>query len=353
MMAKTTTPDLTSVTTLTKTPTKLARTLKLTPAAIYRWRKVNRIPGSHIIQVANFYNVEVLDLLPLTGSDKSTDPNIILKPRDTIPTLLNVQKGVITLDDASKMLNLPVKSLKLILTNWGDQLETLYDTLTRLELGVMSLDQAAAALNIKKYTLHGIRRKYGFAPGALKRTRPVPTLPKRKQAALEGALDVLAGKASAKDKADELGVSARTIFRKIEEISPLKIQDLAAFPDTFKRAYAEEIDKKLPFYAEKWMKIAENSKLFIRKSTKYPETPQTWRDAPLVRMLVGILLGEAPSNEIAASRGADPAILTGLFNSHLRAYDPTWLEVSAMGFNHQVALAELLLWTMDRKRKVA
>ena len=44
MMAKTTTPDLTSVTTLTKTPTKLARTLKLTPAAIYRWRKVNRIP---------------------------------------------------------------------------------------------------------------------------------------------------------------------------------------------------------------------------------------------------------------------------------------------------------------------
>ena len=345
-------PDLTSVTTLTKNPTKLARELKLTPAAIYRWRKVNRIPGSHIIKVANFYNVEVLDLLPLTGSDKSADPKVILKPRDTIPTLLNVQKGIITPDDASKMLKLPIKSLKLILTNWGDRLETLYDTLTRLELGVVSLDQGAAALGIAKYTLHGIRRKYGFAPGAIKRTRPEPTLPKRKAAAYEAALDVLAGKASAKDKADELGISSRTIFRKIEEISPLKIQDLAAFPDTFKRAYAEEIDKKLPFYAEKWMKIAESSRLFIRKSTKYPETPQSWRDAQLVRMLVGVLLGEAPLNEIAASRGVDPAILAGLFNSHLRAYDLTWSEVSAMGFNHQVALAELLLWTMDGKRKL-
>lgn len=351
-MAKTSAPDLTSVTTLTTTPTKLAREIKITPAAIYRWRKVNRIPGSHIIAVANFYNVEVLDLLPLTGSDKSADPKIILKPRDTIPTLLNVQKGVITLDDASKMLDLPVKSLKLILTNWGEQLETLYDTLTRLELGVVSLDQAAAALGIAKYTLHGIRRKYGFAPGALKRTRPTSTLPMRKQVTYEAALQVLAGNVSAKDAAERNNISDRTVFRKIEEISTLKLNELAAFPGTFRRAYVDEIDKKLPNYVQKWMKIAEENRLFIRKITKYPETPQSWRDAQLVRMLVGVLLGEAPLNEIAASRGADPAILTGLFNSHLRAYDLTWPEVSAMGFNHQVALAELLLWTMDRKRKV-
>ena len=172
-------PDLTSVTTLTKNPTKLARELKLTPAAIYRWRKVNRIPGSHIIKVANFYNVEVLDLLPLTGSDKSADPKVILKPRDTIPTLLNVQKGVITLDDASKMLKLPVKSLKLILTNWGDQLETLYDTLTRLELGVVSLDQAAAALALPN-TRSTASVGNTDSPLVPSRTRAEPTLPKRR-----------------------------------------------------------------------------------------------------------------------------------------------------------------------------
>lgn len=348
-----TTPDLTSVATLTKRPTELAKLLKLTVGAIYRWRKVNRIPGNYVIQVANFYNVEVLDLLPLTGSDESLNPNVILKPRDTLPTLLNVQKGVITVEDAAAMLNLPKRSLVLILTNWGEKLEVLYDTLTRLELGVLSLDQACMVLGVAKYTLHGIRRKYGFAPGPVKRVRPLPTLPKRKETSRETALQVLAGKTSAKAIAEQLGISQRTIFRKIEEISPLKTNDLAAFPKVFRLAYVDELEKNTPKYAEKWLKIAKEAKLFVRMNTKYPETPQTWRDAPLVRMLVGVLLGEAPLDEIAASRGADPTILTGLFNSHLRAFDLSWEEVAGMGLNHQMALAELLLWTMDRKRKVA
>ena len=65
-------PDLTSVKTLVTSPSTLAAHLQLTTNAIRRWIKVNRIPGSSVIKVANFYDVELVDLLPLTGARNRT-----------------------------------------------------------------------------------------------------------------------------------------------------------------------------------------------------------------------------------------------------------------------------------------
>jgi hypothetical protein len=85
-MPATTTPpptqaDLSSVRTLITSVSKLAKALRLTNNAIYRWIAVNRIPAKYLVRVANFYDVELRDLMPLTGSDIS-HPNIRnLKPR--------------------------------------------------------------------------------------------------------------------------------------------------------------------------------------------------------------------------------------------------------------------------------
>lgn len=350
--ASATEPDLSSVTTLTKHPTALARQLKLTPYAITRWRKVNRIPGKHVIAVANFYNVEVIDLLPLTGSDLSLVVNPLMKPRDTLPTLINVQKGLLTKEQACTILGLPMKSVVLVLTHWGEKLEALYEILTRVELGVMSIDQACQQLGVNKISFHVIRKKYGFAPGARTAKTQKSTLPARQDTSLKAALRVIRGQDSAKSVAKDTGISVRTLFRKIEAISNLKIHDLTEFPTTFRAAYADEIEKNLPKIVENWLKIAKDNKFFIRKTTKYPQTPKTWRDATVQRMLVGVLLSEATLDEIAASKGADPGILKGIFTSHLRLVNTTWAQVEVMGMNHQMALAELLLWSMDRMRKV-
>ena len=68
-------------------------------------------------------------------------------------------------------------------------------------------------------------------------------------------------------------------------------------------------------------------------------------------MLVGVLLGEAPLDEIAKSRGADPAMLRNLFSGDLQNLALTYDQVSAMPMAHQTVLAELLMATVNRKRK--
>jgi len=344
--------DLSSVKTLIKSPTALAKHVNLTVNAIYRWIKVNRIPGEHILKVANFYNVELIDLMELTGSELSMAPNTILKPRDTLPTVIKVQDGVITMEDAAALLGVPLISVKLIMTHWGDQLKHLYSTLQQLELGAISLDQAALALGLAKYTLHGIRRKYGFAPGALKRVRPLPTLPKRKEKSRAAALRVIAGHLSAVDAAKEIGVTERTIFRKIEELTTHKLSDLSHWPKSFRDALVDEIDKGLPSFAEKWLDIAHKDKLFVRKTTKYPTTPATWRGEDVRRLMVALFTGEASLTELAESRRAEPSILQGLFDSQLVPYGVSVADVLGLPLSHQFAMADLLIWTMDRKRKV-
>lgn len=341
-----------TVRTLITSVSKLARHVGLTNNAIYRWIAVNRIPGEHVIKVANFYDIELAELMPLTGSDIGLNPNIILKTKDTLPTLLRVQRKEITLQDASDILGQSVVGLKLIMTHWGEQLQHLYNVLTVLEEGKISLDEAATSLGVVKYTLHGIRRKYGFAPGALKRTRPEKTLPARKAAGRKAALSVISGSKTVVEAAEDIHISARTLFRHIDALTTHKLVELAHWPTVFRQALAVEIDKNLSNYAEKWLKKAQELNLFVRKAAKYPDMPKNWKEQNSKRMLVSVLIGEHTLEEMAELRGADPFILESIFTSDLRSLDLTYREVEALSISHQAALAELLLWMMDRKRKI-
>ncbi len=170
-------PDLTSVRTLIREPTKLARAIEMTPKAVYKWQTVNRIPGAHIVKLANYYNVEIRDLLHLTASDIKTIPSIILKERKVLRALLDVYCGKAELEATCAEVGYSVKAAKLALVNWGDDLPTLYSTLEQLDQGRITLEQACDRLKIELSTLHGLRTKYGYAPGRIPPTpKPLKTV---------------------------------------------------------------------------------------------------------------------------------------------------------------------------------
>ena len=346
-------PDLTSVRTLIKSVSKLARHLKISPNGIYRWISVNRIPGAHVVKVANYYDVEIRDLVHLTGSDKSNSINVVLKPRMVLATLMEVFQGRLTLDQALDLTGCSRISLKLILTHWGDELPTLYTTLEQLDQKRIDLDEACRRLKVTKYTLHGIRRKYGYAPGPIKRSRPLPTLGKRREEGKEIALQCVAGRTTVCEASSIYGVSERTIFRWIDAISPLKMMELSGWPKVFREALAEELGSEMPKYIQKWVNFSKEHRLFTGNQRKYPETPESWKSLPIKRLLVGVLMGEASLEEVAASRGADPKVLRNLFTGDLRPMELTFEEVEGLPNTHHLALVEILLAILDRKRKVA
>ncbi len=345
-------PDLSTVRTLIPSVTKLANHLGLTINGIYRWIKVNRIPGAHVVKVANFYDVEIKDLLPLTGSDQANVSTVVAKPKNTLSVLLEVYRGNKTVEEACAEVGISAISAKLILTHWGDELPTLYTTLTQLDEKRISLETAMLRLNVTKYTLHGLRAKYGFAPGHIKKTRPESQMPARRAAQREVALRVIAGTMTTIEAAELVGASYRSVFRFIERLTTVRLNQLAKWPQSFRLALAEEIDKNMPNYAQKWVEFAEKMRVFLRNNPKYPKTPTNWRNLPLKRLLVGVLIGEETLENIAASRKADPTILRNLFTSDLRPLDLTFEELQGLPMAHQTAFAELLLSISDRKRRV-
>lgn len=345
-------PDLTSVRTLVKSVSALARHLKMTTNSIYRWIAVNRIPGAHIIRVASFYDVEVAQLLPLTGSDENNEITLKLKPRSVLKTLMDVFQGTITIEQAMDITSSSKISLTLILTHWGDELPALYTTLEQLDQKRIDLEEACRRLGVTKNTLHGIRRKYGYAPGALTSTKPESTLPARRSRSREAALRCIAGKITVKDAARELNISERTLFRAIDDLSKHKLNELNAWPRVFREALVEEIESEAQPTVSKWLEFANSHRLFVNRTKEYSFTPTDWRNLPLKKLLAGTLLGKSTLDKVAHSRGATPRVLRTLFTGNLRPLGVTFEQVERLPLTHQLALAELILALMDRKRKV-
>ena len=364
--AQTQPPDLTSVRTLITSTTKLARHLGMSLSGVSRWIKVNRIPGSQIVAVANYYNVELKDLVHLTGSDVSNDTKMNIKPRKTLPVLLEVYRGTKTLDDAIAELGCSAISAKLILTHWGDELPTLYTTLSQLDEKRISIETAMQRLGVTRYSLFNIRAKYGFAPRA--KEGYVPLAERKAKKALEDEkaarerrdvmLQCLAGKLTPKEAADTLGIAYRTFWKQFEAISSVKYRELAKWPGSFRSAFVVETERGMEHFTVKWLAFAQKHALFLKRasykptpSRKFPSTPERWKTESIKRMLVAVLLGEAPIDEVAASRGADVDILKNLFTSDLRNLDLTFDQAQELPIEHQIALSELILATMDRKRR--
>ena len=128
--------------------------------------------------------------------------------------------------------------------------------------------------------------------------------------------------------------------------------DLKQWPESLRAALAYETENEsVPKYAASWKQFAERSRLVMPSRLRYPSAPDNWRQVTTKRMLVAILLGEMTMDEVAMARGGEPVMLASLFTSDLRPLGLTYEQAMDLPFTHQVALAEVLLAVMDKKRK--
>lgn len=336
------TADATTVRSLITSVTALVRFLgDLTPNAVYRWIKVNRIPGKYLIRIAQFYDIDVP--IHLAASDRKNPAQLNYKPRDTLPLCLAVQAGDLSVDAAAAQLGLHPQAVQLILRNWGEQLPLLYQTLCQLDAKTLSLDAAAARLQVTKHNIHALRKKYGFRPPPRPKAPPRPIV-QRRQTARQVALACIAGQYTLAEAEQHCDLSWRTIHRAIAKLSPAySLIELTHWPKAFREALAKEIADNRPRLSEKLWKFAEISQIPLKKWPKYPEIPADWRGATVKRMLVHLLLGDETLTSLAEKRGADPHMLEALLTGDLRPLGLTWPDVVKAPLYSQIALAELIL----------
>lgn len=332
--------------------TALANHLGISTNAIYGWIKVNRIPAKHLIRVAQFYDIDVP--LHLAQSTIKHDNAAKLKPAETLPVLVEVFNGRMSPQDAADILGCHIQSVNIPLIHWGERFPLMVDTLTRLVNGEIVVGEAAEILGTTKFNVHGLRRKYGLRPERVKaKPKPVAGIHARKKKTRAAALACIEGKLNLEQAQTVTGLSWRTVHRAISDLSPdHSLIELTHWPKALRKAYSDEIDRDLPKIAPNLWKFAENHGILWKKTTKYPETPENWRSVTTKRMLIGVLLGEADLEVIAASRGADPKILESLFTSDLRPLDLTFGEVMNRPLSFQVAVAELILAIENPKRRL-
>lgn len=347
-------PDTTSVRTLITSVRPLAEHLQLHERTIYHWIDVNRIPGRHIVKVANYYDIDIP--IHLGQSDKHRENSRGLnKPRQTLPICMRVYDQEMTIEEAAAELELSERAVQMILITWGTSLPLLTQTMLALEEKKISLDEAAAKLQVTKHNVHILRAKYGFRPEPKGKTPAKPEKPivKRKKAAREAALNCIAGKLKLEEAAEAADLSLRTIHRAVGNLSPeIGLIQLAHWPKSFRKAYAEEIDRELPIFVPKLYDFAQNSRLLLKKWPKYPENVENWREATTKRMLIALLLGDETLETLAVKRRADAGVLSSLFDSDLQPLGLTYDFVINRPLSFQVALAELLIALIDRKRRV-
>lgn len=223
-----------------------ARHLKISKSAVYRWINVNRVPADQLLKLAAYYRYQPTELAHLTGSEKTNNTRVILKPRTVLATLLEVYRDQKTLEQALEETGHTKISLTLIQKRWGDRLPTLYTTLEQLDQGRIDLDDACGRLNVTKCTMHGIRRKYGYCPGPVKAKDKPKKKPDKTQACIAAALDCVKGQITVKQAAMQVEVCERTITRTLARLSPVNMRDINNLPAHVRDAYAADIAEKDP-----------------------------------------------------------------------------------------------------------
>jgi hypothetical protein len=326
---------------LIKSVTVLSRHLGLTPNAIYRWIKLNRIPAKQILKVSKFYDIDIP--LHLVESEVKSDVRVNEKPRETLPVCIQVQNGEIDLSTAAQKLGLHERAVQLILSNWGDELPTLYRVLDESDRGVMSIGDASETLNVSKFNVHALRRKYGFRPTPRLKPAPRPIVQRRKTTRAL-ALAVIAGHTQLMDAEKMSGLSWRTIHRAIAKLSPDNtLTSLTHWPKALREAYAYELEHGVPQISVNLWEFMQKQGVPVKKWPKYPPKPRNWRNADARNMMIHLLLGTETMDLLAVSRRADPKVLESIFTGALKPLGLTWPQVFGLSVLQQIAVAEVLL----------
>lgn len=309
-----------------------ARTLGVSYKTVFTWVKNNKVPPRRVIPLANALDVELFTLMPFAERAPS-NAQTLMKSSDELEVINeHYQNG--TAPESN--------SHRAVLTAWGDRWPLLYQTLHRLNAREIAAAEAAKILGITPSAVHNIRRRYGLNPGKPKPAAPARrTKPKKKDLNLEHALDAIAGRITAKEAAERATTSLRSMHRYIADlIEPRTLNELSHWSLNFRVAFTLEVTGKSPKVVEKWRKVAENRGLLLKKRPILPKPVENWRGAPLWRLTVAALTGEADIPVIATSRGGSATVIEGLVTKYLHDLD---LECRNLSVHHQAAAAEIIV----------
>ena len=314
---------------LVKNQAALARDVGVSAQTVRNWLELNAIPPLRIIDVANALGVELTELLPF--AQKTYKP-VSTKPK-TLDDLRLILEGNHDPNDPST---------QRIKGTWGERLPLLYETLVRLQAKKITIKEAAEILGITKSAIHNIRKRYGTAPGSLKAAKkPEGRYALTAKEARKLALDVIAGRKTARAAAEGAKISLRTLHRHIEDVlRPLYLNEISHWSKNFRLALAYEIGKNLPKHSEVWRKWAENRQLLLKKAPIWPKSPQNWREVSIRRVIIAILTGEHTATELAAMWEGEAQILMEHVERELRQMDMPALSLT---IHHQAAAAEIIL----------
>lgn len=322
---------------LVKNQAALARDVGVSVQTVRNWLELNAIPPRRIIPVANALDVEITTLLPF--AQKTYKP-VLTRPK-TLDDLKAVLEG--RYDPADK-------SADRIKGTWGERLPLLYETLVRLQAKRITIREAAETLGITKSAIHNIRKRYGTAPGSLKAVKkPEGRYALTAKEARKLALDVIAGRTSARSAAQGAKISLRTLHRHIEDVlRPLYLNEISHWNKNFRLALAYEIENKLPKHSLEWRKWAEERHLLLKNHQPGQDLPQNWREVSIRRVIIAVLSGEHTATELAALRGGEPHILMEHVERELAQMGMPALSLT---IHHQAAAAEIILARESHFRK--
>lgn len=319
----------------------VARKMQLSAKSVSAWVKLDSVPQRKVLKLS-----EVLDEDPwlIQSMVKPITYKIrrVRRPAECLDTILAAYKG----EPYEIKPPLTSKSLIHILATYGDKVPLLVETMKKLMVKEITNKEAAEILGITTQAVYVTRRMNGLPASHFREKKPEPPLGPYKMNALKipGYIKpVIEGTMSKGAAASKYGVPDRTFSRYLANaLGGLTLKQLAHWPQSFRMAFAHEIDKNLPRLVPHWWKMMQEYG-WKRVKAEEPMPPATdWRLMTTKRMLYCVLNEGLSVKELGELRGSEPVILHKLFDIELKPLGLTFSQVVQMSIWHQMAVMDMV-----------
>lgn len=342
--------------------TSVATKLGLSTQTVAAWVKNDRITMGKVLQVCHLANDGVDFLLGQNANHDHTPAPTYIQPLDLLAYIENKAKpwyykrkdklnvldalvkhvrGETTLGQTYIDTGVAPRTLKQIMTLWGDRLELLRDTL----VSDLTNDVKAARLGVNERQVRRLMQTY--LPERAKEDKPYLVARKRAKAKWgkykSRAVRVIRGDMSAAEAATDAGISVRQMHRWLGKVLvdqfDIGLQEIRPLPKVFREALAFEAENDTVEVAIHLISYWKERELKPGKRTKAPDS---WVKAPIKRCILAILDVELDLRALCEVRGTDRGRLVPLLTKQLTAYGVSYEQVETWPIPHQAALAEII-----------
>lgn len=318
----------------------VARKMGLSFQSVDAWKKVDGIPQRRVLKLSEVLDEDPL-LLQSMVSPITYKVQRVVKTPEALDTVLAAFHG----EPYEIKPPLTAKSLSSILTTYGDKTPLMVDTMKKLLRRELTNKQAAERLGISERAVYGLRARYGMKASVyrVKVERPLGPYKLNAIKVPKYIKPIIEGVASKVEVVKKVGVPDRTISRYLAKaLNGYTLKQLAHWPQSFRMAFAYEIEHGLPRLVPHWVEKVAKQGWKPPKHVGNLEPVTDWRLITTKRMLFCILNGEMDVKELAELRGADPIILHKLFDMELKHLDLTFSQVIKLSMWHQIAVMDML-----------